>query len=204
MTGAVMSGVMGGNAGAGAAVALGAGSLIGGKGAAFLSGAGGHIKGAAQTLTTGGSIKDIGQNIMAGSMQKGGALANAGWGLQSAVNKVSSVAGKGEPFAAPSYIKGQKMILGNAHQGMQDLHPQMNMAKTKYDYAKAHFGADSNEAESTKTQYASIKTDYDRHVASAALAQMKMRSYSELKNYAASRSSKGAGASSYTPGRGRV
>ncbi|MDR3601455.1 MAG: hypothetical protein P4L49_13405 [Desulfosporosinus sp.] len=157
MTGAVMSSAMGGNAGVGAAVALGTGSYLGGKGGSLLAGAGGHAKGIAQTFTSGGSFKDVGQNIMAGSMQKGGALASAGWGLQSAVNKVSSAVGKGEVFSAPSYFKGNNVMLNNANRSMEQLRPQMEMAQAKYNHAKTYFGADSLEAQPSKIHYTNLK-----------------------------------------------
>ncbi|MDR3601351.1 MAG: hypothetical protein P4L49_12865 [Desulfosporosinus sp.] len=208
MTGAVMSSAMGGNAAAGAAVAVGTGAILGGKGVALLGGAGGHAKGIAQTLTSGGSIKDVGQNIVAGSMQKGGVLASAGWGLQSAVNKVSSTVGKGELFAAPSYFKGNNVMLNNANRSMEQLRPQMEMAQAKYNHAKTYFGADSMEAQPSKTQYTNLKDKFSEYEADAALARVKMRSYSELKNYTAGRTGNGSGTSggnaSYSTRRGHA
>lgn len=205
MAGGALTSAMTGNAASGAMLGIGAGSVIGKGTGSFVGSAGGHIKGVAQTLSTGGSVKDVGQNIIAGSMQKGGVLASAGWGLQSAVNKVSSVVGKSDVFSAPSYIKGNKTMLNSASRGMQELHPQIEMAKAKYDFAKAHYGADSKEAEPAKAQYANLTTKFNEHEASAALARVRMRSYRELKNYAAEKGSGMSGSNaSFSNSRGRI
>ena len=208
IAGGALSSSMGGNAAAGAALGVGASSFIGGKGAALLGGAGGQVKGAIQTLSDGGGIKGVGQNIMAGSMQKGGMLSTAGWGLQSAVNKVSSAVGKGELFAAPSYFKGNKTMLNNANRGMEQLRPQMEMAQAKYNHAKTYFGADRPETQPSKTQYTNLKDKFSEYEADSALAQAKMRSYSELKSYSAGRTGSSSGTPggnpSYSTGRGKV
>lgn len=208
MAGGVLSSAVSGNAAPGVMLGVGAGSMLGKKTGSILGSAGGQVSGMAQTLAAGGGLKDIGQNMMSHSMQSGGVIASAGWGLQSAVNKISSAVGKGEPFAAPSYMKGNKTMLNNANHGMEQLRPQMEMAQAKYDFAKAHFGPDSKEAEPAKTQYTNLKTKYSEHESSSALARVRMRSHSELTNYAAGRTGNGIGTSggnaSYSTGRGQA
>jgi len=189
LAGGALSSSMGGSAAPGVMAGLGASSLIGGKGASLLGGAGGQVKGAIQTLQDGGGIKGVGQNIMAGSMQKGGMLSTAGWGLQAAANKVSSVAGTGQPFATPSFFKGNKTMLNNANQGMDQLRPKIDLAQAQYNHAKTYFGAESMETQPSKTVYTDLKDKFSQYEADSALAQANMRSYEALGKYKSTYSS---------------
>lgn len=116
----------------------------------------------------------------------GGVLASAGWGLQSAVNKISSAAGHGEIFAAPSFIQENKAMLRNAHQGLAELKPQVDLAYAKHEHALNHFGPEAQETKEAYENYASLKGIMDTHRADALLAQTRMKSRDELQKYAAS------------------
>jgi len=99
-------------------------------------------------------------------------------------------------------------MLNNANRSMEQLHPQMEMAQAKYNHAKTYFGSDSMEAQPAKTHYTNLKDKFSEYEADAALARVKMRSYSELKNYTAGRTGNGSGTSggnsSYSTGRGHA
>ena len=187
MAGGALSSGMGGNAVAGVALGGGAGAALSKGSGRLLSGAGGHVNGVVQALSDGGGIKGVGQSIMSQSMQNGGVLATAGWGLQSAVNKVSSVAGKGEVFSGPSFIKENKSMLSTAQSGMNDIRPKLSLADAKFNHAKAHYDPQSAEYISASNQYKDLSKQESKYKADSALALAKMRSYSELQSYSAGR-----------------
>lgn len=189
--GAALSAMTTGNPLPGLAIGAKASSSLS-RGAGYVAnGLGSGVQTVAQTISKTasdeGGIKEFGQNMMAQSMQKGGILASTNWGLQAAANKLSSLAGENQPFAAPSFIKENRDTIRTAQSGMNELKPQMDLARAKYEQSLSYLGPDNQKTKDLHDQYQGLKGIYDTHEADARLAQTRLRSHNELQRYSASR-----------------
>lgn len=185
LAGGALSSIISGNAAPGAMLGLGAGSVMGRQGGHIAGKVGGHVQAAAQAVSAGDGMKGIHESVMARSMQSGGMLSSAGWGLQTAVNKVSSLAGHEGPFAAPGFFSENKQMLRTAQSGLREIEPQMEVAHAKYNQTLSHFGPNHEQTKNLHEQYQSLKGMYNTHTADAHLAKTQLRSYEALKQYKA-------------------
>ncbi|KLU61434.1 hypothetical protein CEB3_c21130 [Peptococcaceae bacterium CEB3] len=213
VAGGVMSSMISGKATPGAMLGIGGASLAGRHGGKLVGNAagsvGGHIRTAAETLSAGGGLgavgRNIGQNVMSKSIEKGGMLAGATFGYQGAMNKISSRPGSDDVplYDAPGFFQENRETIQTAQNSMRELQPQMDMAQAKYEHSLAHNGADDQKTKDLHDQYQGLKGMYDTHAADATLARMRMRSHDELKAYVGSKKPGTTGNnSSYSANRG--
>lgn len=194
MAGAAMSTMTGGGPGVGMAMGIRtasavsnsapgrfASSTVGGT----VTGLGSGAKSIAKSISAdhGIDLKNIGSNLMSDSIQKGGVLAGTNWGLQAAINKVSGVFRKGEPLATPSFVKENRDTLNSAMNGMNELTPQMDLAKAKYEQSLTNLGPDNQKTKDLFDQYQGLQGLYDSHATNAKLAQNRLRSPAELQRH---------------------
>lgn len=184
--GGALTGMMTGNPLPGAVAGMGAGSALGRKVENLAEGTTNFVKDAANIISSGGGIREVGESVLAKSMASGGAIANTNWALQSAVNKVSKTLGKGEVFAAPGFFEENKKIIHDSNKKMQDLKPQLDLACAKYMQAQATQKPGSAAYEAAMSNYRELKNQHDKYMADSLLAQARLRNYDELKKYAAS------------------
>lgn len=199
VAGGALSGMATGNPMAGLALGTGAGIAAGKAGGWALGNAGSVINTATEALSSG---KGVGSSIMSDSMAKGGIIANAGWGLQKAMNTMHAAMplGRGDVFSAPKFIDENKAMLNTSTKGMAELQPKMDVATARYEQVKAQYGKGSRwhefnanpktgkvvmpeEYKKAEQEYHQIKSQYDNHRANAMQANANLRSYDELKKY---------------------
>lgn len=185
--GAVLSTMTTGSAAPGLMMGASAGSAINRVTGQVLGGAGREVQTVAQSISSSHGIKpkDIGSNLMAQSIQKGGILAGANWGLQAAANKVSEIRGREEKFVTPSFVKENKSIIRSAQTGMVDLQPRLDMAQANYEHAKVHHDKESDEYKNAFSHYNSLKDLKAMYQSESLLAQTRLKSPGELQRYKA-------------------
>lgn len=190
-TGAVLSGMTGGSPAIGLAEGVRAGSILSKGTGKIANGLGSGAQTVAQAISSSGSMnpEKVFSDITSQSMQRGGVLASANWGLQAAANRISTIRGKEEGYAAPSFVKENKDAIRTAQTSMNELRPQMDLAQAKYEHSLNYFGPDNQKTKDLQEQYQGLKGMYDRHTADANLAQTRLRSPSELQRHTAAFSS---------------
>lgn len=211
LAGGMVSGMATGNPVPGVAAGTLAGAGAAKAGGAALDKAGSVVHSAVQgAVDTPGDITDK----MAGSVQfvvgnsesmkTGGMAAQAGWGLQNAVNTVSTKMGYAAPFPnakyANDFIKQNKEVIIKSTEGMNNLKPKLDVAEARYSQMKSEYGKGSNYAEyhtnpktgkvvvpesykKAEQEYHQIKAEYEGHKANAMQAQNNLNDYNVLQEY---------------------
>jgi len=172
--GGAYAAMTGGNAAQGMMMGHRMGGKISSLGTQTANHLGGGIHTVAQSISENQGIKsglsDVPNRLVDQSMQGGGHLAKAAWGAQGVLNKVS-----GERFAGPSFVKENRSMMRTAQSSMQDLRPQMDLAKAKYEHSLSHQGPDHQETKDLRDQYEGLKGIYDTHASDLHLAQTRLK-----------------------------
>jgi hypothetical protein len=214
-TGAVLSTMATGNPMMGAAAGMAVGGLANKGLGGIASTIGGGVQNIGESLSGSGSVGDIIQSkAMSG---EGGlatkAMANVGWGLQSAYNKISGDGGN----SPANYFSQNKETLATAQKGMTNIQPQYQTATARFEQMKAQYGPGSkwheenadirtgkvnpmampDEYKKVEQNYNTHKATFEGHRANAMEAQANLKDFSQFKAYMNQDPS-------YSTGRGKI
>lgn len=168
--GATLSAMTGGSAATGA--------MLGAKSGAAMAKGVSSVAGGARTITQ--AVASGASNLMARSMENGGVLANANWGLQAATNKISGGLGGSEVFPNAGHFKENLDTLRTAKDGLREVKPDVAEAKDLFNNAKANLDPQSEEYQAAMSRYANLHEKQRMLKTDQLLAQTKLRSPSEF------------------------